>query len=509
MKKEIPNDEIKLKAMIDQYTVPVSDEDWNNMAALLDGQDKGGGGVPLPDGPATGPAANRSFRKWTKTGLLLLLLTGIVYGTVAGLFKGKRTVAQATQEKAAREVSKNDGPIQSPQTLENGQQEAQNSVSDANASVGAPKTRSQHHTAEHPNNTFPIQPANQSSSDGALGATNKRGGGGLKGTAPLKRQSERHSREVQPDKSPPAYPETGLASSQAGPNASTMSPKTDATLAPPSPPLAVEETAVPHADAPNTLLLALLQGRPITGVNMSDTLYLPPNPVATPPRRLPKYQRGWILGANANMVRYSSGKMSTFVQAGYHVSRPLYKHFRLQAELQAKYVTNYGEKASFQYATPIGTSVSIEWGMNNLLFVELPILLKKMSKTGGKTAWLLGLKPAYCAPVFPRGAYSIFTSGSSNGPTPNVDLTLRQGVRPFDIGLVWGMEWRFSKRWAIDLRYSQGFLDMTHDNFFKNTATHLNSDIQFTFRHYVQPFKLKRHVPTTLYPVPFGVDARQ
>lgn len=509
MKKEIPNDEIKLKAMIDQYTVPVSDEDWNNMAALLDGQDKGIGGLPLPDAPAAGPASNRWFRKWTRLGLLLLLFASVLYGTVAGLRKGKRMAAQTGQEKATHKVLKNENPIQEAQALEKGQNEPKNSISNADPSPDTPETGSRYKTTEHKSTVFPIQPANQGSSNGAFGAANKHHWAVSKGAPPSRKQSAQHEREAIPAESSPTYPKAELEPAPVGPSSSIAPPKPETAFGTSTFPPAVSETAAPPNDAQNTLLLTLLRGKPIAGVSSSDTLYLPPNPVTTPPKRLPKYQRGWILGANANMVRYSSGKMSAFVQAGYHISRPLYKQFRLQAELHAKFVTNYGEKTSFNYVAPTGSSLSIEWGMNNLFFVELPVLVKKMSKTGGKTAWLLGLKPAYCAPVFPRGAYSAFLSGSGSAPVPNVSLTLRQGVRPFDIGLVWGMEWRFSKRWAIDLRYSQGFLDMTHDNFFKNTATHLNSDVQFTFRHYVQPFKHKRHVPTTLYPMPFGADARQ
>ena len=141
------------------------------MAALLDGQDKGIGGLPLPDAPAAGPASNRWFRKWTRLGLLLLLFASVLYGTVAGLRKGKRMAAQTRQEKATYKVLKNENPIQEAQALEKGQNEPKNSISNAGPSRDTPETGPKYETTEHKSTVFPVQPANQGSSNGAFASS--------------------------------------------------------------------------------------------------------------------------------------------------------------------------------------------------------------------------------------------------------------------------------------------------------------------------------------------------
>ncbi|HAD13536.1 MAG TPA: hypothetical protein DCF33_14005, partial [Saprospirales bacterium] len=69
----------------------------------------------------------------------------------------------------------------------------------------------------------------------------------------------------------------------------------------------------------------------------------------------------------------------------------------------------------------------------------------------------------------------------------NIDATReypsQSGIRYFDMGLVLGWEYRFHKHWALDLRYNQGLLDLTFDQFYRDQSTHLNSDVQLSLRY--------------------------
>ena len=231
-----------------------------------------------------------------------------------------------------------------------------------------------------------------------------------------------------------------------------------------------------------------------------DTLIRPASRLPRKPRR---FQRGMILGGNLNVVNYEARRLSMMPHLGYHWSAPITRDYRFQAEVQFKYVSNYQETAKFKYVSP-GNVLDISWELDKLFFIEMPLLLKQENKGIGKTSWLAGVKPAWCTPIFPTGSNSSSSSGFLPGPQVNLDL--RDGVRHFDLGLVLGMEWRFARRWSLDLRYNQGMFDLTHDNFFKDNTTHLNSDVQLSLRHYVRPYKYKRHAKHTLYPEPVRAD---
>jgi hypothetical protein len=227
-----------------------------------------------------------------------------------------------------------------------------------------------------------------------------------------------------------------------------------------------------------------------------DSLVKPQPPMG----RYRRVQRGWIVGGNLTLVDYPDRQFSALPHFGYHYSMYLSPGYRLQTELQFKYVTHYSEKSDFKIVVP-SSSMEVTWNLQDLLFIELPVLIKK-SAPDYRSAWLFGVSPTWCKPLWHGGLNSVSISGS--GPTPNVNISLEDGLQRFDIRFILGREWRISPRWGIDFRYSQGIFDLTHDNFFKNNTTHLNTDIQITFRHYVKPYKNKRDrsTPRSLFPEP-------
>jgi hypothetical protein len=205
-----------------------------------------------------------------------------------------------------------------------------------------------------------------------------------------------------------------------------------------------------------------------------------PQPVG----RFRSIQRGWIVGGNVTLVDFPDRQFNALPHFGYHYSMYLSPGYRLQTELQVKYVNHYSEKSEYKTFIP-GGSTEVILNLKDLFFIELPVLIKK-SAPDYSSAWLFGVSPSWCKPLSQSGLYAISGSG------PNVNIRMEDGLQRFDIRFIVGREWRFSPRWGIDIRYGQGIFDLTHDNFFKNNTTHLHADIQITFRHYVKPYKNKR-----------------
>lgn len=205
-----------------------------------------------------------------------------------------------------------------------------------------------------------------------------------------------------------------------------------------------------------------------------------------------RWERGWIFGLNANTVDNRPLRWSVLPHLGYFTNFRLGRGFSVQTELVAKFVTGYRLRGEVQYIVP-GGSLERILDYNNLLFLELPLLVKHNATPN--TAWLLGIKPSWNWVVAPYGSSSL-----SGLDPPNLDFSDHVGLRQFDLGITAGWEWRLGRRWALDIRYNQGLYDLSFDNFFKNRDIHLNSDLQVSLRHYFTK-KMRRHAPKTLFPV--------
>jgi len=504
----------------------VQDSDWQKMLALLE-NDTNNGGIPRPETstPAPGPAQpTRKRRYW------LLFLFGLLtvggWATVAGLWpdffstganSGAISVTQSVAddsiafrpnpsddginnnnlatnhpETGGKSSSENSGLHFPDLTTEKREITSKTPVPNNTAAPKTPLRTNPNAPTPGENGQLAQPPYHSATSGGSIG----------KKTAPTGQASTSTAVTLSGKNAAPTG-QTSLSFS-AAPSSSedaTLTGQTSlsSSSAPPG-----GENAIPPA--PELLFwqdLAALFPLP----QVKTELTLPPfrpdtiiRPAAQLPRKPRRFQRGLVLGGNLNMVNYETGRLSIMPQLGYHWSVPVRSGYRFQAEVQLKYVTHYQQRTQFFYVSP-GGSLDIRWEMDNLFFIEMPLLLKQENREIGKMAWFAGVKPAWCTPIFPYGS-NTSNIGSGSGLSPSVFLRLRDGVRAFDLGFVFGTEWRFARRWSLDLRYNQGFLDLTHDNFFKNTTTHLNSDVQVTLHHYIHPYKRNRHAKHTLFPEP-------
>lgn len=217
-------------------------------------------------------------------------------------------------------------------------------------------------------------------------------------------------------------------------------------------------------------------------------------PIKKSPASIHRRHRGWILGLNANTVDNNPVRLSVLPHLGYFTSYPLSTKTRIQADFVLKYVSGYQLSAKFMDIIPGGSSTVI-LNTNNVLYLEIPLVMKREYRPD--YSWMLGLKPSGNFKIFPGGEYL-----SANN-SPSRFINSQAGFRSFDLGLVLGWEWRYHKYWALDIRYNQGLLDLTHDSFYRDNSTLLNSDLQVSLR-YTPSKKNRHHAPKTLFPPPAG-----
>ena len=236
--------------------------------------------------------------------------------------------------------------------------------------------------------------------------------------------------------------------------------------------------------------LPVLPMNPLGMPARSDSII---RPVPFAPAEVSRWERGWLFGAGVNTVDYRPLRLRVAPHFGYFMRRRITPRTSLQGELALKFVPGYNWRAEFYDVVPGGSSqVILE--TDRLLYIELPLLLQRSWSPGH--AWLFGLKPALTLPISPFGTFSSVNSGA-----PNRDYSMHEGFRYIDLGLVLGWEYRFGRRWALDIRYNQGLLDLTADNFYHQREMHLNSDLQVSLRYFFIK-KIRKHEPATLFPAP-------
>lgn len=517
------HDELKIREKIQGLKTPVQDADWQDMLALLESQDiQGGPLVPDPLPPGAALTAGRLHR-------LLPVLLGLLVAGAWWLSRQGSPASKEGNETGNKAIVEQTTGGRTPMMPVTGTDTTRTNrvLYEATPDQDGPRVVSQpdpalvtlENAAPRGRRSALVPAATQKVQ--FVGTPGYSKNGSSITTGGRQTNATRYYTDGLATQRPAAQAPAGASnntpmSGESNHQAGTEEINTNALKLPQ---LFETTDGKQEGSAPATDLQAPIEGRER---NLAVLLRLPPieSPLTQPlksPNPLPdpivrlfrdprRFQRGLILGLNANIVNYDALRLSVMPQVGYHISMPLTKRYRFQAECQLKYVTNYQEHTEFVYIVP-GNSLEIKWDMNNLFFVELPLLLKKENPGVGGATWLTGLKPAFCAPVFSGGAYSVSTSSSL--PAPQTDFDLRDGVRWIDLGVVLGMEWRFARQWALDVRYNQGLFDLTHDNFFKNTTTHLNTDVQFTLRHYVQPYKNNRYAKNTFPGGPHRPDRQR
>lgn len=196
-----------------------------------------------------------------------------------------------------------------------------------------------------------------------------------------------------------------------------------------------------------------------------------------------KIRFGAMVGLNTTVTDYSSMSTSTLPLFGVFANKRIKEKLELQVEVHVKFVDNYDVKAEWEdvvYGSSgiVGTE-RLTQHYDRFNSLDVPVILKYNSSS--RIGFLGGARFSYLG----LGQSGLVSSFSTNGvgAVPLSERVPQYGFWKYDVNLVLGAECYLASRWVADLRYNQGFLDITPDNLYQDDATHLNSDLQFSLRY--------------------------
>jgi hypothetical protein len=195
---------------------------------------------------------------------------------------------------------------------------------------------------------------------------------------------------------------------------------------------------------------------------------------------------GPIIGAQVSPVGHQPLRLAAGPVLGCFWLQPLNRHWALQIEFQGRITPGYRLFTTFAdtLVRPVGIGISRgEINVRSVAYLELPLLLRRQGGKNSRYAWLAGVRPSInflnrhqTDNLWSISGYNIVAS------TEPTEANVRQGFYRYDLGLVLGWSFALSDRLSVDVRYNQGFLDLTADNFFKSDELTLNSGLQCTLR---------------------------
>ncbi len=202
----------------------------------------------------------------------------------------------------------------------------------------------------------------------------------------------------------------------------------------------------------------------------------PANPVLPMPKR---WSFGLLAGGRMALPDWPMETASFGGLAGGFVQFDLTPYWSIRTELAGKLLNRNLQRTDSEVLYDgFGASINVDQSAqtNGLLFVEMPILAVLRR---GRSEYFAGPKLALIR--VRNDANSLAYTG--NAFTEINQYNISDGVRQFDAGVTLGYGYQLLRHWGVDVRYNQGLLDLTHDNFFNNTHTLINSDLQLTIRY--------------------------
>jgi hypothetical protein len=192
---------------------------------------------------------------------------------------------------------------------------------------------------------------------------------------------------------------------------------------------------------------------------------------------------GMLAGTQMMVADPENGHIASGVHFGLYYSHLIRSGVSAQVEMQLKFGPSSILPVLFQdyLVTPrTYTYFYKEIRPTGIRMFELPLLLNFHSRSHPRNAWIAGIRPSLIAvgSVEQGGSVQIGTLATE----PFNDIKIRSGVREMDCGLTIGYQRALWRKVYLDLRYTQGLTDLTHDNFFKRKDTYTNSDLQASVR---------------------------
>jgi hypothetical protein len=209
-----------------------------------------------------------------------------------------------------------------------------------------------------------------------------------------------------------------------------------------------------------------------------------PVPVDTVPRS----NFSPVIGLQVHVADHQPLKLALGAVLGCAYTHAIGDNWALQVGMQGRVLPGYElyTRLADTLALPDAYSqVSAEFNVRSVVYVDLPVTLHRRFGSGGRQTWLFGVKPSMNALTRNQAdnRWSTTSIGKTNNNPAFKALNIRDGFHRYDIGLLAGWSCRLRHGLVLDLRYQQGLVDLTADNFFKSDELTLDSGLQLTLRY--------------------------
>lgn len=190
---------------------------------------------------------------------------------------------------------------------------------------------------------------------------------------------------------------------------------------------------------------------------------------------------GVVLGINNSITDYGQLKTSHLPFVGVFATKRISNRWEVQLEGHFKTVNNYDLFQTFtvtEYnANGLPTVTTLGRFYTRYQAIEFPICLKYT--LNNRMGLIAGTRLSIIAADQIGNGIGGFLEESDREAFPF------KGFWGSDIGLVAGAEYLLGPRWLVDLRWNQGFRDLTPDILYNgDTAIHLNADLQLSIRYF-------------------------
>lgn len=492
MKNKLQNDEALLREKLRSHEFPADEQAWEHMERLLDG-------VPAPSAPFAGnqtgiPASfpiHQMFNWFTALGVggLMLFLTVSGSTTVRNRPSQEErheelSLPVATPDNVAFENNKGIEPSPTSHKASEGQNKS--ATSSGNPASGQSKPATSAGAAWAGQSKSAASPG-ASPSSASKKRENKQFVLNGKGTAAHNfnpnRNAEPVKNKVEATGSQEMQTSQAVSVQQIENQPSTAEGQELAS--------AMIKEAVPELQ--NTLAIA-----PLTPIDFQPLLLKKPTPersaISIQPKKIfkeRKSQIGIALGGQSAVVNRRQKVFDLLPAFGVSMKHQISPKWALQADLMYKKVKgyNWSVSASDQGFSALGNYQS--WSVNSttkeLVLIEMPVLVKRQLMSR-KQSVFVGFRPAWISAVPGEGNSSYYFNSAQNSDRYSKYSSIQNGIRHFDLAFTLGFEARLWKNLWVDVRCSQGFFDLTYDNFFNNSYTDTTTDTQLTLRYYFWSF---------------------
>ena len=200
----------------------------------------------------------------------------------------------------------------------------------------------------------------------------------------------------------------------------------------------------------------------------------------------PKYNKfdfGVFFGPNLAIVEAPTRNTARSMIGGFFAKFNFSRRWSVQLDANYKKLNNLDvsfTKIDTFYNEENGSSFYTQTRhreVTSLHMVDFSLVTKY--KALPRVSYALGFRTSYAF-----GSGGVDSRVLSGGP--QWEFTPSQGYWKTSYAIIIGLQYRLSQDWEVDFRFNQGLLDITPDNLYNDDATHLNSDLQCTFRYYFE-----------------------